>query len=341
MSNSDSYCICSRCFQIVCIIAVLFLVSWCLWDYCQDEDTTEIIFRKYGQDEDCIYPDVTICGESPYDPKKLKQYGGNISTSLYSTFLVGQDFVGYWDKEILNIDYHKISMDLGEHLIGKALVTSSKFSKMSRTINISYSNSFPGYKCNTFHLPSKMRILQVSIAVRNSLFPSGFRPKNGFDLVLHYPQQKLLSWQFITSNWNKRNNETSKSYQTDVNVKDVEVIRRRNKGKEPCVNSKSYDNDTFQIIMESVGCCPPYANQCSGLPPCSTKEELKSLREMFGEALRGSGSFAKMTPLCNTIQKIGVDYADTDFDIGKLLNGSENDPNLDIERIMQMWNVNG
>ena len=229
----------SHCFEMICIIVALFLVSWCVWDFCKDDDIVEILFRNYGQDEECIYPDVTVCVESPYDPEKMKQHGRNTSTSLYSTFLLGQDFVGYWDKDILNIDYDKVSLDLKDHHIGKPLLTSSKFSKMNRTVDITHSNSFPGYKCFTLHLPSMARILQVSVAMRNSLFPSGFRPRNGFDLILHYPQQKLLSWQFETSNWLKRNNETSKSYQTDVNVKDVEVLRRRNKGNEPCGNSKS------------------------------------------------------------------------------------------------------
>ena len=343
MRNTDPWIVFSHSFTVLCTLVACILVIWCLWEYSKDEDVVEIIFRSYGEDEECIYPDITLCYESPYETYRLQRFDKNISKYRYTAHLLGQDFVGNWDKNILKIDYHNVSLQLDDYLIGKPLYTTSKILDMNKTIDRNDSTSFPGYKCFTYHLPPLVRILGVSFAIRNSVFETGYRPQNGFDLVLHYPQQKMLAWQFVTSNWKKRNNETSKSYQTIVGVKDVEVIRRRNKRKYPCSSTNSSDEESYHYIMESIGCYPPFAHKdkLSKFPPCTTKEELNLFRIMFHEALSHSGDFAHATPICNTIQKIGVDIEDTDFHVGKLKNGSEADPNLDVDRIMQVLEDNG
>merc|ERR1711962_255395 len=98
-------------------------------------------------------------------------------------------------------------------------------------------------------------------------------------------------------------------------------------------------------MMKLVGCYPPYAHphgpHTSKFPKCSTRDQLRSFRILFHEALTMSDHFAKTTPLCNTIQKIGIDIEDTDYHIGKPQNGSETDPNLDVEGIMQAYEQNG
>ena len=341
MKTHDPWILYSHCHNMLCIMVVGILVIWCLWEYSKDEDVVEIIFRGYGEDEECIYPDITLCCESPFNADKLKKFDANMSKYLYTTHLLGQDVEGYWDSNILNIDYHNVSLNLNDYLIGRPLYYTSSISDLSKTIDHNDTISFPGYKCFTYHVPSLVRVLGVSFAIRNSVFDSGYRPKNGFDLVLHYPQQKLLAWQFVTSNWQTRNNETSKSYQTDVNVKDVEVIRRRDKSKQPCNSGTSFDLETFHSAMELIGCYPPYVNKVPNVPPCTTKEELYSFTTMFNEVLSHSGNFTRVAPLCNTIQKIGVDVADTDFHTTKLRDGSETDPNLNVKRIMQAWEDNG
>ena len=135
MKTSDPWIIFCRSFQFICIIIVLVLVIWCFVDYFKDEDVVEIIFRRYGEDETCIYPDITLCSESPYNTEKLKLFDNNITKYLYTTHLLGRDFIGNWDKKILDIDYHNASLHLNDYLISKPIYYTSKSLKMNQTID--------------------------------------------------------------------------------------------------------------------------------------------------------------------------------------------------------------
>ena len=72
----------------------------------------------------------------------------------------------------------------------------------------------------------------------------------------------------------------------DINVKEIEILRHRDKRKKPCSSSKSYDNDTFKEIIEAVGCIPPYFDMSLGnsFVPCKTKKDLLQAANMLGEA---------------------------------------------------------
>ena len=154
---------------------------------------------------------VTLCSKSTFNAEKLKRYDANMSKYLYITHLLGQDVEGHWNSNALNIDQHNVSLNLNDYLIGRPLYYTSSISDLNKTIDHNDTASFPGYKCLTYHVPSLVRVLGVSFAITNSVFDTGYRPKNGFGLVLPYPQQKLLAWQFVKRNWQTRKNETSKS----------------------------------------------------------------------------------------------------------------------------------
>ena len=46
----------SHLFLITCIIGAISLLTWCLSEYSKNEDVVEVSFKKYGEDEDSIYP---------------------------------------------------------------------------------------------------------------------------------------------------------------------------------------------------------------------------------------------------------------------------------------------
>ena len=224
----------SEFFQIVCIVAAISMLIWCLWEYSKNEDVVEVAFKKYGKEDQSIYPDITLCFDYPFYEEKLKSYDDELSSLIYSMFLAGQDFWGLWDERILQINYENVSLQLKNHIIGNAMVFPSK-TGISLNNNISldkiYSFGTPGFKCFTFPLPTGLKIIKFVVVIKNSVFPLRIRPQKGFEVLLHYPQQKFRSEQFRVKNWPVRTNMSSKSYQIDVDVKDVEVLKRRHKYK--------------------------------------------------------------------------------------------------------------
>ena len=332
----------SHIFIITCIIGALSLLSWCFSEYCKNEDVVEVSFKKYGEDEDSIYPDISLCFDHPYIEEKLKLFDDRLTKSLYTIFLSGQDFYGEWYDKVADINYEYVSVQLKDHLIGNAILIPAL-----GEYNITISNftivSNSAFKCFTLHLPTHIRIIKFSVALSNSIFSSGKRPKSGFDIALHYPQQLIRSWQFLIRNWPIRTNISAHSYQMDINVKEIEILRHRDKRKKPCSSSNSYDNDTFKEIIKTVGCIPPYFDMTLGnsLPPCKTKNDLLQAANMLGDACIGVGKFDHSSPPCTEVQRIGVIVEDTDFNVSKIQIGKDLDINLDIPFILGSWFKNG
>ena len=136
---------------------------------------------------------------------------------------------------------------------------------------------------------------------------------------------------------------SARSYQMDINVKDVEILRHRNKPKNPCSDSASYDNDTFHEIILSVGCIPPYMNLTMDkhLSFCKTKNDLQRIANQFFEAFAGAGKYEKAIAPCKEIQKVGVDVKDTDINADKIKKGDDLDIDLNIPFIIESWISNG
>ena len=48
-------------FKIVCMLLTVSFVSYNIHLYSEDDDLTEVSFKMYNQDEESIYPGMTIC----------------------------------------------------------------------------------------------------------------------------------------------------------------------------------------------------------------------------------------------------------------------------------------
>ena len=332
--------------MFICIIGTAILLIWCYLEYREDEDVVEISFKKYGKDEDSIYPDISLCFDHPFNEDQLKSYDSTLTKSLYTLFLTGQTFFGEWNEIVLDINYENVSLHLKDYMIGDALLFLPE-----RVVdihnNISLNNfsivSYPTVKCFTFNIPKHMKISKFAIALKNSIFPAGIRPKSGFDVILHLHQQMLRSRQFVLRNWPIRTSTSAYSYQMDISVKDIEILRLRNKPRNPCSNSISFDNDTLKDIVDSVGCIPPYMDISlkNRLAPCKTQNDLLRISKQFVAAYESAGEYENTISLCKEIQRIGVDVVDTDFNSSKILNGTDMDVNLDIPFIYESVLKNG
>ena len=220
MNSVDGWGRLSQFFQIICIIGAVGLLSWCFSEYSKNEDVVEVSFKKYAEDEDSIYPDISLCFDNPFVEEKLKSYDNRLTKYHYTFFLTGQDdFHGELYNKFFDIVYENVSLHLKDHLIGNAVLFPAVGGNNITINNFTVINN-PAFKCFTFHLPTQIRIIRFSIALRNSIFFSGKRPKSGYDVALHYPQQFVRSWQFLIRNWPIRTNLSAY-----IHIKRISMLR--------------------------------------------------------------------------------------------------------------------
>ena len=73
----------SSLFQFVCVIITVSIITYNIILYSEDEDLTEVSFKMYNQDEESIYPGITICIDKPFQASELEDFGKGINTCSY------------------------------------------------------------------------------------------------------------------------------------------------------------------------------------------------------------------------------------------------------------------
>ena len=74
-------------FELVCILATIALVFWCCYEFSKDEDVCEVLFKKFHEDEDSIYPDLTFALPNRFNETALKEYDHGFNERKYFDFL--------------------------------------------------------------------------------------------------------------------------------------------------------------------------------------------------------------------------------------------------------------
>ena len=100
-------------FRLVCIVITASIIAYNISLYSQDEDLTEVSYQMYNQDEEGIYPGITICVATPFRSKELELYGAGINKTTYENFLRGR----LWDDRMLRVNFHSVTIDIRDYLI--------------------------------------------------------------------------------------------------------------------------------------------------------------------------------------------------------------------------------
>lgn len=320
MILTDVYEKISKFFQLFCICMTLGLLLRCLWIHIQNDDIAKISFRHYGEDHDDVYPDITLCFKPLYDEQKLIQMGTN--ELEYDKFISGE----IQNENLAKIDYDNVSLQLKDYIVMKKMVP------WNDSIDLGQARSleFPSYKCFSFSIPSMMKINHLYIGINNTVFRLGRRSKSDFVLTFNYPNQLVRSWQFSRENWPNRANSRTKSYIIEVFVKAVEIFKRRNKSKAPCIDGTKYDTSLLIEMIRLINCTPPYWKYKlkSEFPFCSTKAQMKTWNSFIYKAV-SNVQRVKIPPPCTEIQSISRNIDEYDLEI---------DLNSDVLEYMEQWN---
>ena len=61
-------------YQLLCTFGAFRMVIFDINTYLKDEDVTEITYKSYNQDKESVYPEITICLDSPWRDDQLRTY---------------------------------------------------------------------------------------------------------------------------------------------------------------------------------------------------------------------------------------------------------------------------
>ena len=283
-------------------------------------------FVTFNQDENNIYPALTICFWNPFLNEKLKSYGSGINVTTYSRFLQGK----HWDDRMMDIDYDDVTVSVEDYLteIGFQFSNFStrkwhqdfKIGRQHEGMPRFYvSNRNGKNKCFSFTIPyvSETPIISFFTRMNSSIFPNGKRAAypsfdgsnldaGGFMAFLHYPGEHFRSYFDKKYSWPERINNT-KNYDMVLTVKNMEVLKHRNKADKPCNQDWKNDDDiVMQKIMHRVGCKPPHWKIHTSLKPCSTREEIAQFKWPTYATLQN------FPPPCQVIEKLQYEYEEYD-----------------------------
>ena len=91
IKSSLSYRITYNFFYLVCTSATLFFILFCLYQFSLNKDLSQITYQEFQQNDENIYPSLTLCFANIFYEENFKSYGLNTSDD-YSWYLTGD----YW-----------------------------------------------------------------------------------------------------------------------------------------------------------------------------------------------------------------------------------------------------
>ena len=299
-------------FKLLCIVATTALVIWCCWEFGKDEDVCEVLFKRFREDEESIYPALMFTMRTQFNETVLRAYDKSFNGKKYERFLHGF----YRDEKMLDIDYDKVNMQLKDYLL-EACVYESILDKVEgkckKPLFVSRQNTF-GVSHFTMHLPLDRDVVGARIKLKRSIFKNGIGPVTGYFYVqLIFPYQSYFSDSSSgLASWPLRTKESTKNYIMSFTLQGMDVLQRRQKKHKPCYELEDYDSEIRDAIIEKSGCRLITWVTNRSEPLCTTKKSLHDLLTMITDtAYRKNGGMYKEP--CRSIEKTKLQFTELDI----------------------------
>lgn len=291
---------------LVCFLATIGLSIYSLLRYISNDDSTSIEIKRFLSSDDAIYPSFSFCIMSPFLDDKFEVYGDEeINKTTYVEFLKGE----FWNDRMLKIHYDDVTVSLNGSLIESMY---RDHSNNPFRFNPDHYVSFRSSERKCFTLtapfPNKDLLWEFAYRIGNNIFPTGKRAQpNQIYTYLHYPWQRFTAYYTIKRDLPPRM-DYGKAYYMEFTVRNIDVITRRNKLKNPCIEDwKHYDKYIMENKMQLVGCRPPHWESTSNLSLCSNKSQMKHFAEQPTTI-----EVESFPPPCKAIDRL--DYTFGEFD---------------------------
>ena len=298
-----------RIVVIACTIATVYLSVECIIEYIKDNDNSTVTFKNFHQLEDHLYPSISLCLMSGLFRTGYREYQDFLSGCQYNLECK-------WNALFSRQDYDAITKNLKNYVIGEITTFENGASDIyvyKKSPN-TYTNLkegqklFSGYrggkrvytsrrkwnqKCLTFDMPfvKGTKIKYHSILLNNSVFPGKTRPKLGFEIFFHYPNQTIRQTS-SKSSWTRDKTLLShecdatddeiqscsyygSTYTMNFDIDNVSVFKRRNKRMPPCLeNWRNDDVEMKSLIAKRLDCKPAHWYLNLNLTNCTTPEAM-------------------------------------------------------------------
>ena len=265
-------------FFAILIIATIVLISYNIYDYGKNEDTSVISFQRYNDNEKNIYPAITLCFTDYLNPNL---FNNTSHENEYKDFLSGKT----WNDEMNLIDYKRVAKDIDDYLLQISLRTynleENEYSILeyktrdtkATTWRPKYYRSHydlfaPHAMCWTFAIDSihQQSVDFLSFYFKASMFKDSIRkPYGNFVLLFGYPGQ-ISAATAMKYTWKPANYT---SFTMEFNIQNVVVLKQRKKFVKSCNSHwKKHDDTILQIAIEKIGCKPIFFAMESSMPAC-------------------------------------------------------------------------
>ena len=261
--------------KIICLSGAIATSIWCCYEYHKNEDMCEVYFKRFTEDEDSIYPDLTLMLSHQLDESALQEaYGNKVNSSLFLQNLIGNRYDDSIQRVFIEkeIDISEVSKGLKDYLL-----LSCNVSPMDETctpiLNVSTVYASGG-AFHSFHFPTNERVMHAKFRFNSSVLTT-----DDVLITFHYPKQLFRSQSaFSNIEFPSRENDDSKRYhQIQFKITHMESLRRRHKGKQDCLDLENYDGRKFDELFQGVGCRPFYFPSNKVHRICNTLDEVKRI----------------------------------------------------------------
>ena len=297
-------------FNFGCLCTAFGMSVLWLYRFLLDEDSVKIDLKPFTL-FDGQYPMLSFCHEDPFIESKLKEFNNTLSGKQYREFLKGEKYY----NEIKDINFDDVTLNMADFYLGDRIQFKNGSYIESIAPNFNHEKpqvTFTGfwgslfYKC--FSLRTNLRDYNwLHFMFNSSMYPNGIRPHLGFPIVVipHLPNQLTVSGPNAEWVWKERNKK--QEHQKDFAVRNMEILKRRNKKNDPCIlDNLNFDQTIVNDHMDMVGCKAPYQRGNKGFKTCDSKEKMaEASADLIGKT--------KPKKACTSIASIGFVTQETDI----------------------------
>ena len=222
-------------------IVIIYAVQNIL-NFCENEDLCEVRYKSFHDDQNAIYPSLTMCLNTPFSQNEIIPMLGSIGGPLdYESYLIGKNDT---NQEFYTVEYENVSLQEQDFLL-HFVITSKDYQIMNQEwqkyVSVQTWGWYMGImKCFTFNVPFQKdtKVSSMKLLIKNSIFPNGIRPKDGWmsrgmQFFFHLPKQFVRSFPTNKRFWSGKKS-TQNSYRFRYTLLGMEILRKRDKQEVNC-----------------------------------------------------------------------------------------------------------
>ena len=115
--NKTAKNIFKRLYHLLCITSTLAMTAYCVYQYQLNKDVSIVDFKEFNEEEDFIYPTITVCFATNFIQEKLSDNQNGINVNAYYEFLSGN----HWQDNMLDIDFDNVTVRIEDYLLGVSI----------------------------------------------------------------------------------------------------------------------------------------------------------------------------------------------------------------------------